>query len=314
MAETNRSFAEVVLPDCAVKHVGDDLVFELPSVGVVRLADLGSGAVVGPRVSIFLANGEPAGVADLIGALGDSTIAADTSDADSSHGTEAAIEPGRTEKPAMQWTDSLAPAEPQNAAARSMPLAVSPPCANGVNPEDMAVVVIGGLPWGAALSAGIDNGNGSWTLSPKELSGLCLTPPPGWAQDLTLQVTAVTVKNRVGELATASGTVGVSFEPPLEPRADGSTPLVIDPALARDGASTLSALVVRGVPAGARLSAGTYDPAIEGWVLLPDQLADLAVTLPEGGADCTLTVLGIALEPGGHARSKVLTRVPVSAR
>src|SRR5438105_1502641 len=34
-----------------------------------------------------------------------------------------------------------------------------------------------GVPTGASLNHGIDNGGGSWTLTPAQLSGLTITPP-----------------------------------------------------------------------------------------------------------------------------------------
>ena len=39
-------------------------------------------------------------------------------------------------------------------------------------------IEITGVPAGATLSAGTDNGGGSWTLTPAELAGLTITPPP----------------------------------------------------------------------------------------------------------------------------------------
>ena len=38
-------------------------------------------------------------------------------------------------------------------------------------------IEITGVPAGATLSAGTDNGGGSWTLTPAELAGLTITPP-----------------------------------------------------------------------------------------------------------------------------------------
>ena len=34
------------------------------------------------------------------------------------------------------------------------------------------------LPDGAVLSAGTDNGDGTWTLTPDQLTGLAVTPSP----------------------------------------------------------------------------------------------------------------------------------------
>ena len=72
-------------------------------------------------------------------------------------------------------------------------------------------------------------------------------------------------------------------------------------------------MMIRGVPPGARLSAGTYDPATDGWVLRPDQLESLTIAMPLGQGDFTLTVLGISLAAGGRAEARLLARLPVAA-
>lgn len=51
-------------------------------------------------------------------------------------------------------------------------------------------VEISDVPEGAVLSAGVDNGDGTWTLTETELAGLTITPPAGSAGTLELTVTA----------------------------------------------------------------------------------------------------------------------------
>jgi hypothetical protein len=81
------------------------------------------------------------------------------------------------------------------------------------------------------------------------------------------------------------------------------------PALA---GGAFNALVIRDLPAGARLSAGAYDPAIDGWVLRPQDLGALAIMLPpELHADFTVTLLGVALRRGDPNAARVLARLPV---
>jgi hypothetical protein len=98
---------------------------------------------------------------------------------------------------------------------------------------------------------------------------------------------------------------------PDEP-AHGSMPLGLDPqVLSGDG--PFDAVVVRDLPAGVTLSAGTYDAAIAGWVLLPHQLSELSVITASGqSAEFTLCLLGVCLRLGGGARPRVLARVPVT--
>jgi hypothetical protein len=70
---------------------------------------------------------------------------------------------------------------------------------------------------------------------------------------------------------------------------------------------------VRDLPAGVTLSAGSYDPAIAGWVLLPRQLSELSVIAASGqSAEFVVTLLGVCLRPASGARPRVLARVPVA--
>jgi hypothetical protein len=153
------------------------------------------------------------------------------------------------------------------------------------------------------LSAGSDDGPGRWLLSPRQLAALTVAPPAGWAGDLSVQVTAVAVRNRGGELTSASERVVW----PLSGHAEAALPLALAPSLLAAGPSP-DVLMIRGVPAGARLSAGTYDPATDGWVLRPDQLTGLTVTVPVGQPGVALTVLGVALAADGRAAARVLAR------
>ena len=56
-------------------------------------------------------------------------------------------------------------------------------------------IVISDVPAGATLSAGTDNLDGSWTLTPAELVGLNITPPAGSTDDFPLTVTATATES-----------------------------------------------------------------------------------------------------------------------
>jgi hypothetical protein len=297
--------AEIALPGCAVHGADGALLLELPGVGVARLTSLGNAATAGPRVSIFRTNGEAAGMADMIAELGRAPVPSPPAAA----GLKPAVvasPPVSNVAPDGGAVDRGGAAGPSMAAP--VPLTVTLPGIAGVEAERIAVVVIGGVPQGAVLSAGIDNGDGSWMLSPQDLVGLALTAPTACTGSIVLKVTAVAVNNREGELAAVSETTRMSLDP------GAAIALAIDPAVLRARGPGLNALVIRDLPEGARLSAGTYDPAIEGWVLLPRQLAGLTLTPPAGQAGFTLTVLGISLGTGGGGQAKVLTRLPIPAR
>ncbi len=290
-------FAEVVLPGCAIERTDGGLLLELPVIGAVRLTSLGKEAPAGPRVSIVLRDGQAADLAEVTAALGGMAAVEAHLEGSSAGSDEPSIEA------------RLAAPSPA-VAAHALPVSFGIPRGDGVDPDRVAVVIIGGMPPGGILSAGIDDGDGCWLLSPRQLAGLTLTPPPGRSEALALQVTAVAVRNRAGEYATAAESVVVALDAPAE----AVVRLAVDPAVIRDGGPTLNALMIRGVPPGARLSAGTYDPATDGWVLRPDQLAGLTVAAPVGQGDFTLTVLGISLAAGGRAEARILTRLPVATR
>ena len=234
-----------------------------------------------------------------------------------------------------------------------------------------------GLPDGASLSAGVASGDGSWLLSPEDLPGLSLTPPPDWASDLSVEIAAIGIASAEGELTATASTVVVpwrsttvqpapssigDFAPHLHGRArpicecglrilavgragaicqrglrvlavgqlphlrvrgsaslrsvqpapsasagfafSGSVqpapsapvgeafspwdmparrslPLDLDEQFLSEG-GPFDAFLVRDLPAGVSLSAGTYEPAMGVWVLLPHQLSGLSV-LTSGG-------------------------------
>ena len=69
-------------------------------------------------------------------------------------------------------------AEPASGAEdTAIPLTVS---AEVLGLEGLASVTVAGVPAGGQLSAGTDNGDGTWTLQPDELDGLNITPPPDY--------------------------------------------------------------------------------------------------------------------------------------
>ncbi len=68
---------------------------------------------------------------------------------------------------------------------------------------------IGGLPNGASLSAGIQNSDGSWTLTATDLDGLALTTPSNAPIALTVVATA---SEASGETAASSAVLNITFD------------------------------------------------------------------------------------------------------
>ena len=58
------------------------------------------------------------------------------------------------------------------------------------DPSETLGITISGVPNGALLSAGTDNGGGTWSLAPTDLAGLTITPPADFNGSIPLTVTA----------------------------------------------------------------------------------------------------------------------------
>ena len=199
-----------------------------------------------------------------------------------------AIAIARTDRPE-------APAPNANLPARAdSSLPPPPPEQAGDRDEEPvpAVVIVAGLPEGAVLSAGADNGNGSWSIPVEEVPGLALTLPPGQASALKLTVSVVSIAGRDGALAVRAQQIAVLPGGPL--RLDlptGTAPSAAMRALPL-GISGLvgelaeggrvDAVALSGLPDGIALSAGIHDQRTGCWIVRPDQLASLEVRAAHG--------------------------------
>ncbi|MCR4377119.1 MAG: hypothetical protein NUV50_03380, partial [Rhodospirillales bacterium] len=149
---------------------------------------------------------------------------------------------------------------------------------------------IGGVPTGATLSAGTDNGDGTWTLTPDQLTGLTITPPANFngSFDLTVTSTSTDTLGNVTDSASTSSTltVGVSAVDDAPSLVLGSASGAEDSAIPLNISATstggvdVASVTITGVPAGAVLSAGTFDAATGTWTLAPSDLAGLTITPP----------------------------------
>ncbi|MBN9522630.1 VCBS repeat-containing protein, partial [bacterium] len=77
--------------------------------------------------------------------------------------------------------------------------------------ESLAITVAG-VPAGGVLSAGTDNGDGTWTLTPAQLTGLTITLPDNPTDDapFTLTVTATATESSNGSTAPTSAGIEVT--------------------------------------------------------------------------------------------------------
>jgi len=163
--------------------------------------------------------------------------------------------------------------------------------------SETLTVTISGVPDGATLSAGTDNGDGTWTLSSGDLEGLTITPADDFSGSFDLDVSAQSADGEDVAVTTDSLTVnvaGVADAPTLDVldasgNEDSAIALNIDAGLA-DSSETLT-ITISGVPDGATLSAGT-DNGDGTWTLSSDDLAGLSVTPPSdysGSFDLQIT-------------------------
>jgi extracellular elastinolytic metalloproteinase len=78
--------------------------------------------------------------------------------------------------------------------------------------SEVLALAVAGVPAGGTLSAGTDNGDGTWTLTPAQLTGLTLTLPDNLPGDapFTLTVTATATEQSNGSAASATATIDVT--------------------------------------------------------------------------------------------------------
>lgn len=76
--------------------------------------------------------------------------------------------------------------------------------------SETLTIEVSGVPTGAVLSAGTDQGGGVWALVAADLSGLTLTPPPSDDSDFTLTVTAFATEGANNDQASTADTLQVT--------------------------------------------------------------------------------------------------------
>ena len=176
------------------------------------------------------------------------------------------------------------------------------------NPNDTVSITIAGLPADATLSAGTNNGNGTWTLTPAQLAGLTLT-----AGEVTTASLTVTATNTAGQTASATDSIALTVNPVaptltapslVTASNNGSValPITVTPFDPRDTVS----VTITGIPADATLSDSSGPLAVTGGsiTLTPAQLAGL--TLTAGLTPATLTVTATNTEGATASASETV--------
>ena len=198
----------------------------------------------------------------------------------------------------------------------------------GTTGDSIASVVITGVPGAATLSAGTDNGDGTWTVDAADLGSLTITPATNFSGTMSLGIDVTTTDG--SDTAVASE----SFEVTVTPVADNAVLAANDvvgnedeaialdlSASLVDSSETYASILVSGVPSGATLSAGT-DNGDGTWSLSHAQLTGLTVTPPshfsgtmnlsldvtsQDGSDTTLVTDAFSVTVTGVADSVSLT-------
>ena len=182
-------------------------------------------------------------------------------------------------------------------------------------------VVIGAVPTGAILSAGTDNGDGTWTLTPGELTGLTITPPLHSDADFTLTVTGYSddgstvvsspTENLTVTVDPVADTPNLTVTATATGTEDGSQHVTFPSSITDIEGNPNFSLTIGNVPTGATLSAGT-DNGDGTWTLGAGDLTDLIITPPAGDdtnftlsldatADATSTAINESFDLGAGA-------------
>lgn len=181
--------------------------------------------------------------------------------------------------------------------------------------DEALSVVISGMPDGALLLAGTDNGDGTWSISSEQLANLTLIPPMDHSGQF--QVTIMAMLNQAGKadvvatLPLKIDLAGVADLPGLEvadASGDGSgpIPLGIEATLTDGDGSERLAITVSGLPDGARLTAG-HELGDGRWRLGPDQVQSLSlIPPPDFSGTAKLMVSATAHEADGDSATATL--------
>ena len=116
------------------------------------------------------------------------------------------------------------------------------------------LLTISHVPTGVVLSAGTDNHDGSWTLTPAQLSDLTITPPANSDTDFSLSVTATSTEAANGAKASSTATLNVTVDPVND--APTVVNAIADQFVSKDAtfSFTLPANTFRDIDAGDSLS------------------------------------------------------------
>ena len=164
---------------------------------------------------------------------------------------------------------------------------------SNLEPGATHTVTITGVPSGASLSAGTDNGGGNWTLDASDVSGLTITPPEHSDANFDLSVSVTSEENGISVNTTTE-----TFEVDVNAVADAPN-LTVDnnatgiidhsvkvdiPQTVLDEVDAGETLTISNMPRGSSLSEG-IDNGDGSWTVQVDAVDNLFYTPPSGSTD-----------------------------
>lgn len=228
---------------------------------------------IGAKVDLLLGNGRPTSIADLVGLMNDA--------------------PSR---------DFVRPETGRPTTVRDVSYPLLDGDQTALDLSNATIVMVSGLPEAWRLSQGMLNEDGNWMLDPSDLAAASVTLSGANKLSADIEVQVISVVGHTGALKKQ--TVMVSMPPDTsctnslpasgsEEQISSAIQIAFGPA-ELELADKADALLLRGIPSVASLSSGTYDAALQGWILTPRQLDQLTVRglqQQEEGIDVVLTAI-----------------------
>jgi Ca2+-binding RTX toxin-like protein len=185
----------------------------------------------------------------------------------------------------------------------SIPLTISSSLVDTDGSETLSIV-ISGVPTGATLNHGVDNGGGNWTLTSAQLAGLSLTPASGYNGDFNLGVVA-TATDGAATPATASQSILVHVQPGTGGIVGNTDSLLVT----RNLASSLDLAVLTGNDTGGvgALTVTGITNVTGGTASIVGGRLAVSATAGSGGFDYTLTDANNHVQTGHANFSSVVT-------
>ena len=191
---------------------------------------------------------------------------------------------------------------------------------NDTDASESQYLIISGVPETAVLSNGEKQADGTWRLTPAQLSDLTITPPANSGDDFTLTITSYASESENESVATTTETIdvtvyGVADAPelivnPAQGNEDEAIGLSIAPTLTDEDGSESLLIIVKGVPDLASLNQGVRQSNGD-YHLLQADLDALALTpAPNSDTDLNLTV--IAQSTDADSGDMTSTQFPLS--